>query len=139
MKKIFFAVLFLALSVQARSPFEFFLKSISIPPDTTYYGFTPGIVIPDLELIKRNGTAGFDVLAFTAIGAGIDFGQHVKSASGRVYETYGASLFLLTSTGKNTMVGGAVHVFNRLLGVGTGYDLNAGRVVWLVTSGVKLF
>jgi hypothetical protein len=125
-------------------PFKYFLSTMNISADTVYYGLTPTVVIPDMILTNADsGKTGLDVEAFNRIGAGIDYGRYVKSTDGKVYETFGASLFALVATTKDVIAGGAFHLFNRTLGLGGGVDLGnvpkSKRFVVFLISGIKLF
>jgi hypothetical protein len=125
-------------------PFKYFLKSINISEDTTYYGLTPTVVIPDMILSNADsGKTGLDVEAFNALGVGVDYGRYIKSADGKTYETFGVSLFTLLATNQDVMLGGAFHVFNRTLGIGGGADLGNVRPSkrWKIfmTTGLRIF
>lgn len=148
MKKIILAII---LSITLASavdlvdrPFKFFLSEINISLDTVYYGLTPTIVIPDIIMTNADsGKTGLNVQAFNRIGAGCDYGRYVKSTNGKVYETFGASIFALVSTDKDVIAGGCFHMFNRTLGLGGGIDLGnvpqRKRFVVFLVSGIKLF
>jgi hypothetical protein len=145
------AVFLFALSVQAvekiDEPFKFFLSSIDtayITGNTAYFGLTPTIVIPDMILTNADsGKSGLDVQAFNSLGVGVDWGRYIKATNGKVYETFGVSIFTLLATGQNVLMGGAVHVFNRSIGIGGAADLGnvqrAKRFKILLTTGLRLF
>ena len=101
------------------APFKYFLSKMDISMDTAYFGLTPTIVLPDLILsYNEKGGSAFD--GFNSVGIGIDYGRYVKSTNGKVCETFGASLFLTRSY----HAGFVVHLFDRLMGIGGGINLN---------------
>ena len=125
-------------------PFKYFLSTMGISEDTAYWGLTPTVAIPDLIIsndAKNDG--GIQVNYFNSVGFGLDYGRYIKSAGGKIYETFGGSIFGSISGNENASLCGDVHFFNRLVGFGGAVNFGAipksQRFSFLIITSIKPF
>ena len=116
---------------------------MGISEDTAFWGATPTVCIPDLIITNSAKNDGsIQVNYFNSVGFGLDYGRYVKSA-GKVYETFGGSIFGAVSGNENASLCGDIHFFNRLIGFGMAANFGSipksQRFSFLIITGIKPF
>ena len=145
---LFALLLFAAPHVQATekidAPFKYFLSKIHVTMDTVMWAAQPTVAIPTV-LAYQSSDKGriLDVSAFDRAAAGVSYGRYVKSTTGETYETIGVSVLAMFSTEKDFSAGLTLDLFNRLIGIGPGFDFgnrpDGHRAFLMMNFGIKVF